>query len=135
MLDCKYIILIDGLNHLILVVEYFSLHSFFNPPKHTIDVSYLACCCGSVAALGSSLASSEAAGAAAGVGVGAEAGAAAGVAVDVEPESCTGGLGASEAGGTGAAAAAAVAAVVVAAAAGLALVPFKVKVQSDSWAQ
>lgn len=38
-------------------------------------------------------------GAAAGVGAGAEAGVAAGTAVDVEPESCTEGLGASEAGG------------------------------------
>lgn len=70
---------------------------------------YLAGCCGSVAAaLGSSLASSEGAGAAAGVGAGAgaeaEAGVAAGTAVDVEPESCTGGLGASEAGGEAAAA-------------------------------
>lgn len=62
------------------------------------------------AALGSSLASSEGMGVAAGVGVGAgagaeaEAGVVAGTAVDVEPESCTGGLGASEAGGEAAAA-------------------------------
>lgn len=57
---------------------------------------YLAGCCGSVAAaLGSSFASSEGTGTAAGVGAGAEAG----TAVDVEPESCTGGLGASEVGG------------------------------------
>lgn len=84
---------------------------------------YLAGCCGSVAAaLGSSLASSEGMGAAAGVGVGAGAGAEAGVvagtAVDVEPESCTGGLGASEAGGE-------------AAAAGLAFCQFKRKMLSD----
>lgn len=84
------------------------------------------------AALGSSFDSSEAAGAAAGVGAGAEAGAAAaGAADDVEPESCTGGLGASEAGGTGAAAAAVVAA--GAAVAGLALVPYKVNMQSGYW--
>merc|ERR1719357_406418 len=38
-------------------------------------------------------------GTAAGVGAGAEAGVVAGTAVDVEPESCTGGLGASETGG------------------------------------
>lgn len=71
---------------------------------------YLAGCCGSVtAALGSSLASSEGTGAAAGVAVGAEAGVeavagtvAAGAAVDVEPESCKGGLGGSEAGGVAA---------------------------------
>lgn len=64
---------------------------------------YLAGCCGSVAvALGSSLASSEGAGTAAGAG--AEAGVVAGAAVDVEPESCTGGLGASEAEGEAAAA-------------------------------
>lgn len=61
------------------------------------------------AALGSSLASSEAMGTAAGAGAGAGAGAEAGVgvvagtAVDVEPESCAGGLGASEAGGEAAA--------------------------------
>lgn len=119
--DSKILMLIDGLSYQIQAVAYFP----FAHVRHTIDASYLACCCGSVAAaLGSSLASSEAAGAAAGVGAGAEAGAAAGAAVDVEPESCTGGLGASEAGGTGAAAAAAVAAVVeaAAAAAGLALV-------------
>lgn len=88
---------------------------------------YLAGCCGSVAAaLGSSLASSEGMGAAAGVGVGAGAGAGAGAeagvvsgtAVDVEPESCTGGLGASEAGGE-------------AAAAGLAFCQFKRKMLSD----
>lgn len=61
------------------------------------------------AALGSSLASSEGAGAAAGVAVGAEGGVeavagtvAAGAAVDVEPESCKGGLGGSEAGGVAA---------------------------------
>lgn len=66
---------------------------------------YLAGCCGSVAvALGSSLASSEGAGTAAGVEAGAEAGVVAGTAVDVEPESCTGGLGASEAEGEAAAA-------------------------------
>ena len=57
------------------------------------------------AALGSSLASSEGMGTAARVGVGAEAaGVVAWTAVDVEPESCTGGLGASEAGGEAAAA-------------------------------
>lgn len=70
------------------------------------------------AALGSSLASSEGMGTAAGVGAGAEAGAAAGTAVDVEPESWTGGLGASEAGGE-------------AAAAGLAFSRFQEKVMSD----
>lgn len=71
---------------------------------------YLAGCCGSVmAALGSSLASSEGMGATAGVTLGAEAGVdavagivAAGAAVDVEPESCKGGLGGSEAGGVAA---------------------------------
>lgn len=60
------------------------------------------------AALSSSLASSEgmgtAARAGAGAGAGAEAGVVGGTAVDVEPESCTGGLGASEAGGEAAAA-------------------------------
>lgn len=63
---------------------------------------------------GSCLASSEGTGAAAGVGAGAGAGAGAGTGagVDVEPESCTGGLGASETGGE-------------AAAAGLALLYFK----------
>lgn len=67
--------------------------------------SYLAGCCGSVAAaLGSSLASSGGMGTAAGVAAGAEAGVVAGTAVDVEPESCTGGLGASETGGEAAAA-------------------------------
>lgn len=62
-----------------------------------------------MAALGSSLASSEGMGAAAGVTLGAEAGVdavagivAAGAAVDVEPESCKGGLGGSEAGGVAA---------------------------------
>lgn len=76
------------------------------------------------AALGSSLASSEATGAAAGVGVGvgvgagAEAGVVAGTDVDVEPESCTGGLGASEAGGEAAALA-------------LAFCQFKRKILSD----
>lgn len=59
---------------------------------------------------GSCLASSEGTGAAAGVGAGA--GFEAGAGVDVEPESCTGGLGASETGGE-------------AAAAGLALLYFK----------
>lgn len=79
---------------------------------------YLAGCCGSVAAaLGSSFASSEGAGTAAGVGAGAEAGAEAGTAVDAEPESCTGGLGASEAGGE-------------AVAAGLAFIWFTVKMLS-----
>lgn len=68
--------------------------------KGIVCIFYLAGCCGSVAAaLGSSFASSEGAGTAAGVGAGAEAGAEAGTAVDVEPESCTVGLGASEAGG------------------------------------
>lgn len=52
------------------------------------------------AALGSSLASSGAMGTAAGAGVGVGAG----TAVDEEPESCTGGLGASETGGEAAAA-------------------------------
>ncbi len=56
------------------------------------------------AALGSSLASSGGMGTAAGVGAGAEAGVVVGTAVDVEPESCTGGLGASDAGGEAAAA-------------------------------
>lgn len=91
-----------------------------------MDRFYLAGCCGSVAAaLGSSLASSEGMGTAAGVGTGtgagagAEAGVVAGTAVDVEPESCTGGLGASEAGGE-------------AAAAGLAFCRFKKKVLLDS---
>ncbi len=56
------------------------------------------------AALCSSLASSEGTGTAARAGVGAEAGVVGGTAVDVEPESCTGGLGASEAGGEAAAA-------------------------------
>lgn len=55
------------------------------------------------AALGSSLASSGGVGTAAGVGAEAEAGVVAGTAVDVEPESCTGGLGASETGGEAAA--------------------------------
>lgn len=66
---------------------------------------YLAGCCGSVAATaGSSLASSEGMGTAAGVGVGAGTGVVVGTTVDVEPESCTVGLGASEAGGDAAAA-------------------------------
>jgi len=56
------------------------------------------------AALGSCLASSEGVGTAAGVGAGA--GFEAGAALDVEPESCAGGLGASETGGEAAAAAA-----------------------------
>lgn len=67
---------------------------------------YLAGCCGSVTAtLGSSLASSGGMGTAAGVATVAEAGFVAGAAVDVEPESCAGGLGASETGGEAAAAA------------------------------
>lgn len=56
------------------------------------------------ATLGSSLASSEGMGTADGVGTEAEAGVVAGTAVDVEPESCAGGLGASETGGEAAAA-------------------------------
>lgn len=56
---------------------------------------YLAGCCGSVAtALDSSLASPLGMGTAAGAGAGV--GFVVGAAVDVEPESCTGGLGASE---------------------------------------
>merc|ERR550519_916251 len=59
----------------------------------------LAGCCGSTSAgVGSSLASSGGMGTAAGVGAGT-------AAVDVEPESWTGGLGASEGGGEAAAAA------------------------------
>lgn len=58
---------------------------------------YLAGCCGSVAtALDSSLASPLGMGTAAGAGAGAGVGFVVGAAVDVEPESCTGGLGASE---------------------------------------
>lgn len=64
---------------------------------------YLAGCCGSVSAgVGSCLSSSEETGAGAGVGAGA--GFEAGAGVVVEPESCTGGLGASETGGEAAAA-------------------------------
>lgn len=66
---------------------------------------YLAGGCGSVsAALDSSLASPLGMGTAAGAGTGAGAGFVAGAAVDVEPESCTGGLGASETDGEAAAA-------------------------------
>lgn len=54
------------------------------------------------AAVGSALSSSGGMGTAAGAGVGA--GVVAGTAVDVEPESCTGGLGASDTGGEAAAA-------------------------------
>lgn len=70
------------------------------------DGFYLAGCGSVASALGSSLASSGGMGTAAGAATGAEV--VAGTAVDVEPESCTEGLGASEAGGEVAAAAAAV---------------------------